>query len=246
MTVSLVVDDREPPGLADAFRAHPDVAAVAVRRLDAGDVVVADRASTHGGEPTGDATPAVGFERKTPGDYAWSAIGRAGTDLESQVRRLGDACDHAYVLLEGSFADAEAARPGVDPTAIRGTVASITARFGCPVLACGDRERLVDLAVRLARKHREPPGRRGLSPGAVPDGREPVAKRMYGCVEGIGPGTAAALYAAFPTVADLAEATRDELLSVEGVGPARADAVRAAIHGVDDACGDDPGGGPVR
>jgi ERCC4-type nuclease len=217
MTVAVVVDDREPPGLAAALRAHSDVTDVTVRRLDAGDVAV-------GG---------VGFERKTPADYLGSALGKAGTDLEGQVAAMTAAYDHAYVLVEGDLADVEAARPGVADASVRGSMASITARFGVPVVPCGDRERLADLIVRLASKHAEEPGRRPLSPSAVASRREPIAKRMYGCIEGIGPGTAETLYEVYPTVEALLGATVDDLLAIEGIGPTRAEAIYEAVRSSD-------------
>ncbi len=214
MSVAVVVDDREPEHVVAGLRAHPDVDAVTVRRLDAGDVVVGD----------------VGFERKTAGDYLGSVLGRTGTDLEGQVAAMAEAYDRAYVLVEADLAELEAQRPGLNGSSVRGSLASITARSGVPVIPCGDGERLVDLAVRLARKHVESPAVRALSPGAVPVRNEPVAKRMYGCIEGIGPGTAESLYEVFPTVAALLDASREDLLAVDGVGPARADAVYAALR----------------
>lgn len=214
MSVSVVVDDREPAGVAAAFRARPDVSSVAVERLAAGDVAIGT----------------VGFERKTAGDCLSSALGRTGSDLREQVRTLGEGYDHAYVLLKATLADVEAVSPGVQPAAVRGSIASITARSGVPVLPCGDRECLVDVTVRLARKHVEDPSSRPLPPGAVTARHEPVAKRMYACIEGIGPETAAALYEAFPTVESLLAATEDDLLAVEGVGPKRATAVYDAVR----------------
>ena len=231
MTVAAVVDDREPPGLAAALRNHPDVESVTVRRLAAGDVAVDVVGSRR--EPTARRAQSDGgvvFERKTPADYLGSALGKTGTDLEGQVRAMTEAYDHAYVLVEGDLADVEAVRPGVADASVRGSMASITARFGVPVLPCGDRMRLVDLIVRLARKHEEEPGRRSLSPSAVPIRREPVAKRMYACVEGIGPGTAETLYETYPTVEALLEATVDDLLAIDGIGPTRAEAVYGAFR----------------
>ncbi|WP_459193101.1 helix-hairpin-helix domain-containing protein [Halosimplex sp. J119] len=214
MSVTALVDDREPDAVAAAVRAHPDVAAVDVCRLDAGDIVIG----------------AVGFERKAVGDYLGSALGRTGTDLEAQVAALDEACEHAYVLVEGTWADLEAHWPGVAEASIRGSAASVTARFGVPVVPCGDLERLVDVAVRLARKHAEAPSARPLPTSAVPSRAEPVAKRMYGCIDGVGPTTAQALYEAFPTVESLVAADESELLAIEGVGPTRAEAIRVAFR----------------
>lgn len=214
MSVSVAVDDREPAAVAAALRAHPDAESVAVRRLDAGDIATED----------------VGFERKTSGDYLRSALGRGGTDLEEQVRKLTVAYDHAYVLIEGTFADVEARWPGTSDASIRGSVASITARFGVPVVPCGDLDRLVDVAVRIVRKHAEPPSPRPLPVGAVAGRDEPIAKRIYGCIDGIGPETAAALHDAYPTVQALLDATEADLRTVEGIGPERARAVYAALR----------------
>ena len=214
MTVSVVVDDREPAAVPAALRAHPDVASVAVRRLDAGDIAVGD----------------VGVERKTGEDYLRSALGRTGSDLEEQVRKLIAAYDRAYVLLEGDLADVEARWPDVPDASVRGSIASITARFGVPVFPCGDLERLVDMAVRLGRKHTEPPSRRPLPAGSVAARDEPIAKRMYGCIEGIGPETAAALYDTYPTVEALLAATEEDLLAIEGIGPKRAAGIYDAFR----------------
>lgn len=214
MAVSVVVDDREPASLVAAFRAHPDVADVEVSRLTAGDVAIGP----------------VGFERKTVGDYLGSVLGRTGTNLREQVQGMVESYAHAYVLVEGTFHDVEEHWAGVEPATVRGTVASITARLGVPVVPCGDRERLVDMAVRLARKHTEEPTPRPLSASAVTGRDEPVAKRIYGCIDGIGPRTADTLYETFPTVESLLAASRADLLAIDGVGPTRADAIYDAFR----------------
>ncbi|WP_247002348.1 ERCC4 domain-containing protein [Halosolutus gelatinilyticus] len=216
MRVAVTVDDREPAGVAAAVRAHPDVSGVAVDRLSAGDLAV----------------DAVGIERKTLRDFVNGVMARSGPDLYDQAARLGEAYDHAYVLVEGDFDDLEALNTGVDPAAIRGSMASITARLSIPVIPCTDRARLVDYAIRLARKHVEEPSARRLPVGAVPSKREPTTKRMYGCIDGIGPELAAALYEAYPTIEALLEATPEDLTAIDGIGETRArtvyDAVRTA------------------
>lgn len=217
MSVSVTVDDREPASVVAALRSHADVDAVEVRRLDAGDLVFDD----------------VAIERKTAGDYVQSAMGRTGSDLREQVRRMVEAFDHAYVLVEGDLADVEASSPGVSGASVHGSMASITARLGVPVIPCGDAERLVDVAVRLARKHTEEPSPRPLPSGAVPSRAEPTAKRIYGCIDGIGPTTAEALYDSFPTVESLVTASEEELLGVDGIGPKRAAAIDDALRGPD-------------
>ena len=215
MRVAVAVDDREPAGVVRALREHAEVSEVAVRRLAAGDVSVGT----------------VGFERKTPTDFVRSAMGRTGTDLRDQLTRMHESYDHAYLLVEGDFADVEAAVPGFSSASIRGAAASLMARTGTPVVPCGSRDRLVDLAVRIGRKHAEDPGTRPLEPGAVASRREPTAKRMYGCIEGIGPEMAARLYEAYPTVADIAAATPADLRKLDGVGETRAETIYHAFNG---------------
>ncbi|MFC6716655.1 ERCC4 domain-containing protein [Natrialbaceae archaeon GCM10025810] len=218
VAVSVTVDDREPASLIEAVRSHPDVVEVAVERLPAADVVV----------------DSVGIERKTLRDYVNSAMGRSGSDLRDQVERMNAVYDHSYVLLEGDFSDVDALETGVAPASIRGSMASITARHGTPVIPCTDRRRLVDFAVRLGRKHVEPPSRRRPLPtGAVSSRREPTTKRIYGCIDGIGPGLAATLYEAYPSVESLLEASLEDLLAIEGIGETRARAIRAAFRGTE-------------
>lgn len=234
MSVSVVVDDREPAGLVAGFRAHADVASVSVRHLDAGDVLLApvgtDPLGPGEGGATDEAAAVVGIERKTPGDYCQSLVGRGGVDVEDQVERLRAAVDHAYLLVEGTLEAVEACRPGLADASVRGSLASVTARLGAPVVPCGDRERLIDLAVRLARKHTESPGARPIPAGTVTRSDVPVAVRMYAAIDGIGPETATRLHAAFPSVASLLAASPADLEGVDGVGTVRARAIFEALR----------------
>ncbi|ELZ04666.1 ERCC4 domain-containing protein [Natrialba aegyptia] len=212
--VTVAVDDREPPALVSTVRDHPDVTGVTVDRLSAGDITIGP----------------VGIERKTPRDYVSSVVGRSGPDLYDQVERLDAAVTHAYVLLEGDFSDFESLRTTVSPTAIRGSMASITARHSVPIIPCTDRPQLVDFAVRLAHKHTDTASTRPLSPGAVPSRREPTTKRMYGCIDGIGPELATVLYERYPTVESLLEASVEDLTRIDGIGETRARTVAAAVR----------------
>ncbi len=212
--VTAAVDDREPAGLVRAVREHPDVEAVEVTRLSAGDIAIGE----------------VGIERKTLRDYINSTMGRAGSNLRDQIERLAARYAYPYVLLEANLADLEGLRTEVSGAELHGSMASIIARTGTPIVPCGDRERLVDMAVRLGRKHVEDPSARRLPPGAVAARDEPTAKRMYGCIEGIGPGLAATLYEAYPSVSALAGASIEELRTIEGIGEARARRIRRAFR----------------
>ncbi|WP_254536167.1 ERCC4 domain-containing protein [Halomarina litorea] len=232
MRVDATVDDREPAGVVEAVREHPDVTGTGVRRLASGDIVLRPEATDGGRKRTGNGNgepPTTAVERKTPRDFVQSAVGRHGSDLRDQLARLAAGADHAYLLVEGDVADVERAT-GLDGAAVTGTVASLMARSGVPVVFCGSRDRLVDLAVRLARKHAEAPGRRALPSGAVPSRAEPTAKRMYGTVDGIGPALATTLHEAYPTVESLLGASVEDLTELEGFGEGRARAVYEALR----------------
>jgi ERCC4-type nuclease len=252
MTLTVAVDDREPEGVRRAVEAHADVDRVEVRRLPAADIAVVDAegrvedgdSRVENGDGQGEGADGqveegddgrvegtVGIERKTVDDYASSALGTTGTDLREQVVKMTDAFDHAYILLEGDLSEVGARRPGLNAEAVHGTMASYAARHDTPVVPCSDRRRLVDVAIRLLRKHTEEPGSRLLPGGTVTGHATPTTKRMFGCIEGVGPKTADALYEAFPSVETLLEATREELLSVDGVGEKRADAIFETLRG---------------
>jgi ERCC4-type nuclease len=230
MTLTVAVDDREPEGVRRAVEAHDDVASVEVRRLPAADVAVID--STDGADVAEDhVVGSVGIERKTVSDYASSALGTTGTDLREQVAKMADAYDHAYVLLEGDLSEVGGRRPGLNAAAVHGTMASFMAREGTPIVPCSDRERLVDVAIRLLCKHTDDPGARPLPDGTVTGYATPTTKRMFGCIEGIGSQTADALYEAFPSVESLLSATPADLRAVEGVGEKRAEAIYETLRG---------------
>lgn len=203
MSVVVAVDNREPAIVVNTVREHPDVDAVETHQLDAGDLVIGT----------------VGIERKTLTDYASALIGRTDPDLYDQIRRLTDAYAHSYLLLEDQFpADGDDRVPA---TAIRGSAASITARLDTPVIPCSDRHRLVDMAVRLGRKHAEEPSVPALPQGSVTAVDAPTVKQIYGCIDGIGPDTADRLYEHYPSIPALMAATPEELLAIEGIGPER-------------------------
>ncbi|NHN60178.1 MULTISPECIES: ERCC4 domain-containing protein [Halorussus] len=242
MTLSVAVDDREPAAVRRAVEAHGDVVAVDVRRLPAADFAVLDGSGAGSESSTSDAVGvddaaegrvvgSVGIERKTVDDYVNSALGTTGTDLREQVEKMARAYDRAYVLLEGDLAEVGADRPGLDSAAVHGTMASFAARHDTPVVPCSDRERLVDVATRLLRKHGEAPSARPVPGGTVTGYSIPVTKRLFGCIEGVGPATADALYEAFPSVEALLAATPAELREVEGVGEKRAAAIVETLRG---------------
>lgn len=232
--LSVAVDDREPDGVRRAVEAHADVASVEIRRLLAADIAVLGQSvGSDGpeGESGGEVAGRVGIERKTVSDYVNSAIGATGTDLREQVAKMVEEYDRAYVLLEGDLSEVGARRPGLDSAAVHGTMASFAARHDTPVIPCSDRERLVDVAIRLLRKHHEEPSPRPLSGGTVTGYATPTTKQLFGCIEGVGPKTADALYDEFSSVEALLDAPLEDLLAVEGIGEKRAAAIFETLRG---------------
>lgn len=223
--VRVVVDTREPDVVMHVLFAHPDVDRIREAELPAADLVV----------------NGVGIERKTPSDYSGALTeGR----LVEQADKLVDAYDHRYLLLEGSYDHIAELRPTeLDERSARGMGASLTARYGIPVVPTGgdplgdDRARrdatakLVDYALRLGRKHTEAPVSDHLPTGDV-GSSEPPAKRMWGCLPGVGPTLADRLYAEIgtPQVLGAGDAHAiDQLTAVEGIGEPTAQRIFDAL-----------------
>lgn len=202
---AIVVDVHEPDNLKVLSLDHPDIDKWLEPDggLDAADLVV----------------NGVGFERKTPSDFVSSLTdGR----LHEQAEKLRDAYDHAYVLLEGSFDDfAHLEHSRLNAQSARGMAARLTAD-GIPVIPCYDRPTLIDMAVRLGRKHAEPASTSMTPSAAVADA--PLGVRLWACFDGVGPTRAEALHEAIgsPTVPAWGtlrpEGIAEKLTEVEGIG----------------------------
>lgn len=214
-TVTVAVDSREPldellPHLTD----HSEVEEFEVDALESGDLAI----------------EGVGFERKTPSDYATS-ITDDDDHLRGQVERMGEQYDHAYVLLEGDMGDFEfLSHTRMNPKSLRGFAASLTAREGVPVIPCSNTENLIDYAVRQARKHVEDPSSSSLRTKTTADSTAPVVKRMYGCIDGVGADTASKLHLQFPSLQDALDADESDFEAIEGVGPKTAQKIHEALH----------------
>jgi DNA excision repair protein ERCC-4 len=220
-SVTVLADRNEPMRVRMLSLNHPDVTDWGEAFLDAADLVV----------------NGVGFERKTPSDFAASMT---EDRLDEQVEKLGEAYDHAYILLEGCFGDFDRlGHSSLNPQSARGKAASITARNGIPVIPTADvadasEERdqrvLVDMAVRLGRKHTEEPSSNYLASSAV-GSDEPAGKRMWGCLDGIGPSLAEKLWERFGSPAwvwydhKADESAYERLQEVSGIGERRASSI---------------------
>ena len=218
-----VVDVNEPDEVRFLLLSHPDVDAWLEHPLEAADIVV----------------NGVGIERKTPSDFASSMTpdDDGYVRLDEQVDKLGDGYDRALILLEGEFDDFDdLTHTRLNPLSARGKAARITMTHGIPVVPTGGepgteraKRLLIDYAVRLGRKAVEEPSSDYL--GATGLGTtEPPGKRMWACLEGVGPTRAGDLYDALRSpVAFVEEVPRGERLEclegVDGIGPTTADAI---------------------
>lgn len=206
--VNIIVDDREPAELNGMADEHTDVRHRFTDRLDVGDLVV---------EPDiGDVQ--VAFERKTPSDFASSVMGEE-RNIYDQLDRLDEAYDHYYILIEGDMGDFERLLyTEIPPKALRGAVASITARR-CPVMFCSTPSGLIDTAIRLSRKHAEDPSTKHTPAGTMAGKSDAsTTRQMLACCDGVGPQTAMILEDEFGSIERVLNATQDELIAVEGVG----------------------------
>lgn len=229
-TVSVVVDGREPEAVVDALAKHPEVSNVKVSMLDVADLVVGKNLEVEEGLVTGDV--AAAFERKTPSDWIGSI--KEGK-LNRQVDELMHRYSNSYLLFEGDLSEVTTPEhSGMKPASIRGSMAKYTA-LGAPVLLCSTPRLLVDMAVRVSRKHIEDSDLSYLETGPIED-RQPTAMQMYGCLPGVGPETAKKLYDRWPVPANLLAVGIEELTEVEGIGETTAERIISMVReGQDDA-----------
>jgi DNA excision repair protein ERCC-4 len=213
-TVEVIVDVREPGEVSAKVTDHPEVESFTLAELPAGDLEI----------------DGVGFERKTMSDYTSSLLeGR----LEEQVVKLNQRYEHAYILVEGDLVETNnplsAVTSNIAPESLRGSMSSLTARHGVPVLCCSNLALLADMAVRLARKHVEENNGSFVSTGAV-GSNEPTAKMMYGCIDGVGADTAETLYVEYPSMAKfMSNATVEDLRQLDGIGKKTAEKIMEGV-----------------
>lgn len=216
-TVKVTVDSREKnvDEYIGIFIDHDEVDEFDVAELDSADMAI----------------EGIGFERKTPSDYATS-ITDQDDHLESQIERMKEQYEACYVLLDGDMSDWDSlSNSRMKGKSIRGFAASRTARDGVPTIPCSDLETLIDYAIRQARKHIEDPSSGSLRvQSSVEKKTEPVVKRMYGCIEGVGSDTANSLHMIYPSLEDALNASQSDFETVDGVGPKTAEKIYEALH----------------
>lgn len=213
-TVSVVIDSREPSNFITHVRGHEDVESWAISELPAGDLAI----------------EGVLFERKEPSDFVSSMVeGR----LYEQAGKLKDSTGHAYILIEGDIGDFETLiHTKIPAKSVRGCVASVMERFQIPIIFCGDPPTLVDMAIRIARKHGDAPPSSFIDQEIYATRHLPTVQRMYRCLPGVGQKTAESLHERYPTIPDIVAATEEELQEIDGVGAKTAKSIREELRGV--------------
>lgn len=206
-SVEVVIDVREPPEITGAVDAHPEVESYEFAELPAADLEISG----------------IGFERKAPGDYVGSLKdGR----LTEQTMKLGQRYEHAYILYEGSIVETDSPfKSSMNGSSIRGSMASLIAREDSgvhAVIPVSNRELLVDMAIRIARKHIEESDQKYIPKPDVGVNADPT-EMMYACIPGVGPEMAERLKEHYPTIRMFTEeASFEELQEIEGIGEERA------------------------
>lgn len=223
----VVIDVHEPDSLMSAFLFHEDIEDVITPEggLESADVIV----------------NGVGFERKTPSDFASSVTGDE-RNIYDQVQRMTEMYDESYVLLQGNLEDFEKLEHSdLPPKSLRGATASTTARY-CPVIPCGGSyyeneakslELLVDMAMRIGRKHSEDAGHHFMKTTSAPDDA-PFIQKMLASIDGVGPELSKDIAAVFPTPESVMQASVEDFRAVEGIGSERAKKIHQTLHESED------------
>lgn len=221
--VDVRIDFREPSELVEAVSNHDDVDDYTIEDLEqsvgTADLIV----------------QGIGFERKTPSDFAGS-VTDSDNHLRDQVERMKETFEQSYVMVEGDLEDFNyLTRTNVAPQALRGFASSIEARNQTVgVKFCSNVDLLVDKAIRLARKHIEDADRNSLTiDTSVTKSGEPFEKRVLGLVENIGAKTADTIYEELdePTLPELLDTAPSEFTAIDGIGDKTAERIWETIHG---------------
>jgi ERCC4-type nuclease len=166
----------------------------------------------------------LGIERKTGADLARSVVdGR----LFRQVGGLRADYRRPLVVIEAL--PEGLAVLGVPWPALRGALVSISVAFGVPILRSTGPHETAELIATAARQLLEPLSIAYVRPGHRPKGWTRRALYILQGLPEVGPRRAAALLAAFGSVAAVAAADEATLAQVPGVGRAIAASIRAAL-----------------
>lgn len=187
--------------------------------LDVGDYIVSDR---------------VAVERKELDDFV-SSLTSGDRDIFNQASELADSYTRPVMIIEGGAGiEALYARSQVDEEAIRSTVQSIAVDFNISLLFTQDQEETAKNIRSLARREQEekdqevnPHGRKSTK------SMSETQEYIISSIPDVGPVTSRDLLSSFGSVAEVMNASVDELQSVDGVGEktaTRIDKVRSATY----------------
>lgn len=220
--VDVRIDFREPSDLVTAVANHDEVEDYTIEDLEesvgTADLVV----------------QGIGFERKTPSDFAGS-VTDSDNHLRDQVERMTETFEQSYVMVEGDLEDfGYLTRTNVAPQALRGFASSIEARNeNIGVKFCSNIDLLVDQAIRLSRKHIEDESRGSLRiDTSVTKEDEPFEKRVLGLVENIGAKTADTIYEELdePSLPELLDTEPSAFTAIDGIGDKTAEQIWETLH----------------
>ena len=208
--VDVSLDVNEPPKMSYAIDKNSDVENLELVRLDACDIEI----------------EGVGFERKTVSDYINTMKGEGSRTFEDQLYKMTERYGVCYILIDGDMSETESPfKTQMLGSSIRGHMASVTARESNSVRAvipCSNTLLLVDMAVRLARKHVEDESRSYVPKPAI-GMNEPTTKMMYACIDGIDAELSQRLYQVWPSISKFTEeVTYDKLTKIDGIGEKKA------------------------
>lgn len=206
---TLIVDDREPSKIVDRLR-KVDNLTVEITSLETGDYVIPGK---------------FVIERKTTADFAASILGDTKR-MFYQTDRVASSGLRGILIIEGDIYK----QTNMSLNSISGTLSYLTAIQGIsiiPTLSLGH------TAGMLAKLCRHSNFGLGYDPALRSIGPKDPASAASFVLEGI-PGVsskiARALLARFGSVAGVAQATRQEIMSVKGIGDSRVDRIWATLH----------------
>lgn len=221
VTAKLDVHEQDAPQMLTALDGHPDVENWKLAALDEGDLQLTFE----------DSDLVVVFERKTPSDYAGTLMGKEGTRLDEQIQKLVDFDGPAYILIEGNQEDFRSLTgTNISAASLVGSVASTDVRYLDGVRFCSDADGLVDMAIRLARKHKEDPSSSSLQASVV-EKDAPFVRRAFGALDGVGPETASVLEQRYRSLSAALKADVEDLQEIDGIGEKRAKSIHRQLHG---------------
>lgn len=196
--VVIYVDSREmKSGIVKRLRERG--AKIEIRNLEVGDYILSDR---------------VAVERKSAEDFVDSLISKER--LFPQILKLKNSYQKPILIVEGENIYG---KRFVNPSAIRGAIASITVDFGVPIIFTKNEEETADYLITIARREQEI-RKREVSYHADKTKRDLREELEYvvSAIPEVGPVIARNLLKHFKTIRNLANADVEELKKVPKVG----------------------------